>query len=305
MRLSKKSIHFPKLNDEAWVRDCYETRGMTMKEIAHAAGGCSAALVLHAMRRFGIDSRKGKKAIGHRKGGGAPQEFPQLRNREWLQARRDEGMSATEIARLLGCSFSLACRAVREMDANKPEPEDFSKSPYYGQKMRLNDAAWLRDQYILHHREAQSIADEIGATVWGVQSALGRFRILKFPKRNQEKQDPSLPQGIKRTSKGYLKIYMPSHPHAGRMGYVYHHRVVAESVLGRYLTFEESVHHLNLKTDDNRPENLLVMSSYKDHMRFHKSPPDWIPRCECCQKPRPEILQGRPADVPILWVWPD
>ena len=48
------------------------------------------------------------------------------------------------------------------------------------------------------------------------------------------------------------------------------HRNVVEDYLGRCLTLEEIVHHLNSKKSDNRVVNLVVFETNSDHMRFHK-----------------------------------
>jgi hypothetical protein len=77
-------------------------------------------------------------------------------------------------------------------------------------------------------------------------------------KRRGRQQGP----GRKRMrADGYVDVYYPDHPDVSRTGYVLEHRLVAEQKYGRRLLRSEHVHHLNGVRDDNRPDNLEVISA--------------------------------------------
>lgn len=65
----------------------------------------------------------------------------------------------------------------------------------------------------------------------------------------------------------YWMVYTPDHPDAV-LGAVLEHRLVMEQHLGRQLTTDEVVHHINHDTLDNRIENLEVMTQ-AEHCRVH------------------------------------
>ncbi len=75
---------------------------------------------------------------------------------------------------------------------------------------------------------------------------------------------------------GYVAVYLPDHPAAytndNWRGWIYEHRYIAEKSLGRYLTDEEVVHHLDCDKTNNNPENLIVLANRASHIRLHS----WI-----------------------------
>jgi hypothetical protein len=78
--------------------------------------------------------------------------------------------------------------------------------------------------------------------------------------------------GRKNNTAGYVMIRDPNNPMSESNGYVLEHRLIMSKKLNRILTEDELVHHINGIKNDNRLENLDLIS-IADHIRHHKSWP--------------------------------
>ena len=69
--------------------------------------------------------------------------------------------------------------------------------------------------------------------------------------------------------RGYVYIYSPNHPKKNSYHYVYEHRLVMEKHIGRYLSENEIIHHINGVKDDNRIENLVITDPRNHRRDYH------------------------------------
>ena len=96
----------------------------------------------------------------------------------------------------------------------------------------------------------------------------------KHPEYMQGFHNPAWKGGITKHN-GYIYIHKPKHPFNNN-GYVKRTRLVAEKYLGHYLTKKDITHHINGIKNDDRPENIKIITRSehaKIHMIFHPNLP--------------------------------
>jgi len=93
-------------------------------------------------------------------------------------------------------------------------------------------------------------------------------------RRNGQLQDsPNWKGGVKHCG-GKVYIWLPpDHPFASmrdNLGYVLRHRLLMAEQLGRPLLHDETIHHRNEVSGDDRNENLKRYSSNSSHVSHHR-----------------------------------
>jgi len=92
-----------------------------------------------------------------------------------------------------------------------------------------------------------------------------------LPAKESLGNNPAWIGGRQKTSDGYILVTIqpdnPFYPMAGRKGVVGEHRLVVAKRLNRCLTKGEDVHHKNGIRDDNRDENLELVSRTNHNLR--------------------------------------
>jgi hypothetical protein len=157
-----------------------------------------------------------------------------------------DGLSGKEIAKLLGCSSAAVCMRMKASGIKARHASSYPPS----------DAQ--RDAWRENGKKLSSYPNAKTA-----QAANG-----KKNKGKRKQPDYEFGGHEKKRGDGYIKVYVPDHPHCTADGYVMKHILVMEKTIGRFMTTDECVHHINHIRDDNRIENLRLMTK-SDHMSMH------------------------------------
>lgn len=98
---------------------------------------------------------------------------PELRDPEWLQTALDYPMTHAAIGDLLGCSQSQVTKKAKQLGC-ETKPYGWERAC---EDPRLNDAEWLRRNYVDIGRTLKSIANELGCAQDTLRARFADFGI--------------------------------------------------------------------------------------------------------------------------------
>ena len=191
--------------------------------------------------------------------------------KELTEIYNSEGMTIKKMCEIVGCKSDITMAKILknyEIDTDHNSKLAFIKR---GKRTNKEFKNFLIDQYLIKKKSMSNIAKELNISNGIIAKYLDKYEIPKRTKSEQQKRERSSNwrggKGI--SSHGYIKIFMPEHPYASVAGYVYEHRLIMEKHIGRYLKPTEVVHHIDQNKQNNKIDNLLLLTN-KNHVMLHR-----------------------------------
>lgn len=187
----------------------------------------------------------------------------------------------TIAAKKIGCSVPCLRYSMKQhgMEA-KPKSWNTERTRKVDE---LNNKEWMIEQ--LKTKSYMDISREVGTTPGNVYYYAQKHGLLSvnlnkseaiksglkkvYPDGQRGENASNWRGGKMKAGKGYIYQYAPEHPNANQDGYVMEHRLALEKKLGRLLTKEEVVHHIDGVKSNNDIENLELVANMGTHTRDH------------------------------------
>lgn len=188
-------------------------------------------------------------------------KFTKEQKTEMVRLFIEEGKSNKEICELFGAGKDTVARVI-----NKKVPKDLPKrnksNGGQGRAFTKDEIEKIVRLYTEQNISQTNIAKLFDCSQATVSRILIRNGIepQKFDYRGEN--HPSWRGGRTSNGKGYIMVWIdvtdPYYNMASSIGYVLEHRLVMAKHLGRSLTSDESVHHIDGNTQNNDISNLQL-----------------------------------------------
>lgn len=209
---------------------------------------------------------------------------------EKICALASPDLSAPEIATLLGCDRSAVYRCIERfgLTVRMRKPPGPRQGSLKQRILSLSDGAL----------SSLEISTLVGCSAKHVQNVLRNANAARLSRGGQRgEQNHFYKCGRSIDLDGYALVRAPAgHPYARSNGQILEHRLVAEIAIGRHLTPEEVVDHIDGLHLHNAPSNLRVFPANTDHLHATISGkvPNWSEEALRKQRVSPNLRSGLP-----------
>lgn len=135
-------------------------------------------------------------------------------------------------------------------------------------KRKVPSDSILKTHYINEKMSSGIIAEKYGCARGTVCRHLRRLGITR-PEEGTNSRNRNFHK--KQYRSGYPVTFLPNHPRANHLGYVFDHILVLEKKLGRTPTRQEPIHHVDFDRKNCSVSNLHLCASHKAHGTVHAS----------------------------------
>jgi hypothetical protein len=133
-------------------------------------------------------------------------------------------------------------------------------------KIPLDDV--LKKLYLEEKLSSGVIATKFGCTRNTVCRHLRRLGIIR-PISGVNSRNRNF--GKRQFKHGYPMTFLPNHPRANNIGYVFDHILIIEKVTGKTPIKGEPIHHIDGNRKNSSFSNLYICKSHKEHQLVHSS----------------------------------
>ena len=186
----------------------------------------------------------------------------------------NQGLTLEECCQKLGIKSPITLRNwMRELGIKTRDVNKLNSLEYRLGITENGLKTKLEAMYFQENKGLNRIARELGVTPTVISRRFKKFGIKKLDPVTAKTvfgsgENHGNWKGGRKIQNGYYMVHCPSHPKA-ILGYVYEHRLIMEQHIGRYLKKDEIVHHKNRNKQDNRLENLEILTP-SEHNRVHR-----------------------------------
>jgi len=133
-------------------------------------------------------------------------------------------------------------------------------------KRKVPDNKTLKKLYLDERMSSYDIAEIYDVKPKNVCLQLRKLGIIR-PESGPNSRNRNFKKKVYRS--GYPVTFLPDHPRANHLGYVYDHVLVISEKLGYIPSNKTPIHHIDIDKENCNAENLYLTQNHLEHRKIH------------------------------------